>query len=333
MIEKTLTQKQLVSFIKKVAKSNTIPIIDNHFLVKDGKMIFTNLDNTVIFPTDLEDGIYITIGNDFVKVDEGVDDFPSVPEIEKNLLRVDISELKSFFKQALSFSGKDELRPVLTGIHLFSDGDKVIIEATDAYIAFRKALEIKTEPFDIILNPGQVLFSLYNKSNNNLFLEIEKTDTTNSILSNGEYEVIGRNIDGKYPMVKNAFSIEQKQSWIVDKKVFQAAIKEVEPYSHQGTKALSIFPDYENNKLIISAEDIDRKVEKSVSVATTFNDNPFSVDLDETTLIMPILFANEALYGLNSKLLTTVLNNIDSVDVVIGVTARNRALTIERTNK
>lgn len=66
-------------------------------------------------------------------------------------------ELERALTQLANFVAKTETRPALTGIHTVFDGEKLIMEACDSYVASTFELSVEDvqgeEPFDVIIKP------------------------------------------------------------------------------------------------------------------------------------------------------------------------------------
>jgi len=208
------TKEQLKMFKAVILTSNTIPILD-YVAVEDGRAKASRLDvNVSVAVKGFSDGMYEIINNypsRVVDAPEGhytptLDDFVRFPKIEKAIgaITVNRNELEDALYNASRFAGKDELRPVMMGMHLFTDGDKVVYEATDAHKIVRRELKsAKTgtrENIDVIIEHPKILHTIISNSECG---DVDiRMDEKNTEFTCGDTHVIVRNTEARYPNVK-----------------------------------------------------------------------------------------------------------------------------------
>lgn len=70
------------------------------------------------------------------------------------MLELNKSTLEAALKQMKNYVSASYAKPVLNLIHMFTDGDKVVLEATDSYIAMKVEIRAENpEPLDITFEP------------------------------------------------------------------------------------------------------------------------------------------------------------------------------------
>ncbi|MBF7147018.1 DNA polymerase III subunit beta [Bacillus toyonensis] len=131
-------------------------------------------------------------------------EFPNVPLIEDHAeIQVETEQLIEVFKQTVFAVAKNESRPVLTGVHIELDHNKLICAATDSHrLAIRETL-ISSDAKANCIVPSATISELLKLMNSHTeFVYIYLSDS-HVIFTFGTTTLYSRLIEGKYPNISN----------------------------------------------------------------------------------------------------------------------------------
>ncbi|MEB9507033.1 DNA polymerase III subunit beta [Bacillus anthracis] len=129
-------------------------------------------------------------------------EFPNVPQIDDYTeIQIETKQLIDAFKQTVFAVAKNESRPVLTGVHIELDHNKLICAATDSHrLAIRETL-ISTNMKANCIVPSATINELLKLMNSNLeFVSIYLSES-HIIFTFGTTTLYSRLIEGKYPNI------------------------------------------------------------------------------------------------------------------------------------
>ncbi len=133
-----------------------------------------------------------------------VNEFPNVPQIDDHAeIQIETQQLIDAFKQTVFAVAKNESRPVLTGVHIELDHNKLICAATDSHrLAIRETL-ISTNVKANCIVPSATINELLKLMNSNLeFVSIYLSES-HIIFTFGTTTLYSRLIEGKYPNISS----------------------------------------------------------------------------------------------------------------------------------
>ncbi|HHB2166312.1 TPA: DNA polymerase III subunit beta [Bacillus cereus] len=131
-----------------------------------------------------------------------VNEFPNVPQIDDHTeIQIETKQLIDAVKQTVFAVAKNESRPVLTGVHIELDHNKLICAATDSHrLAIRETL-ISTNMKANCIVPSATINELLKLMNSNLeFVSIYLSES-HIIFTFGTTTLYSRLIEGKYPNI------------------------------------------------------------------------------------------------------------------------------------
>ncbi|HDR7967734.1 DNA polymerase III subunit beta [Bacillus pacificus] len=131
-------------------------------------------------------------------------EFPNVPQIDDHAeIQIETKQLIDAFKQTVFAVAKNESRPVLTGVHIELDYNKLICAATDSHrLAIRETL-ISTNMKANCIVPSATINELLKLMNSNLeFVSIYLSES-HIIFTFGTTTLYSRLIEGKYPNISS----------------------------------------------------------------------------------------------------------------------------------
>jgi DNA polymerase III subunit beta len=132
-----------------------------------------------------------------------VEDFPRLPELDTlQTFRVEREPLLDTIGRVSRSASRDESRPVLTGILVRFEGDKLVMAATDSYRLSVKEtkLEAAAEPLEAII-PARALGELSRIAGAGETVELGVHENQVAFLSDGVL-LTTRRIDGQFPNYK-----------------------------------------------------------------------------------------------------------------------------------
>ncbi len=184
------------------------------------------------------------------------DDFPLIPQIEKNnSVLVPGQVLKKALDQVIFAASTNQTQPEIAGIML-SVGKELKIVATDRYrLAEKKiVLEKPVENENNVILP-QKTASEISRIIGNQQEGVEIVINQNQIyFSVGQAQVISRLVDGQYPDYQQIIPTEFKVNLQTEKKLLVSALKAGGIFSQAGS---SVVFGYKDGKIQLSSESAD----------------------------------------------------------------------------
>ncbi len=339
--------KQLQAVSGVLNSSNTLPILDNFlFEIKKGQLTISAsdlettmttglnveskdegnvaipakllLDTLKTFPEQpltfsIDKSKYgIEISSDYGKYKlsgYNGDEFPKLPSMESaSSIELKSNVLAAAINKTIFATGNDELRPVMSGIFCQLSSDNITFVSTDAHKLVRyqrtDAKSKSSASFILPKKPMNLLKNILGTVDTDVKIDYNKN---NASFSFGTTNVICRLIDGRYPNYDAVIPKENPNKLIVDRTVFLNSIKRVSIFSNKSTHQIRL--KISGSELNISAEDLDFSNEANERLTCQYS--------GEDTEI-----------GFNSKFVVEMLANIESDEVIVEMSAPNRAALI-----
>ena len=193
----------------------------------------------------------------------------------------------------------------MSGIFFELHKDNVTFVATDAHKLVRyRRNDVKADKaasFILPKKPATLLKSLLSSSKGDVI--VEYTDT-NAHFEFENVTLVCRLIDGKYPNYDAVIPKENPNKVTVDRNGILASIKRVSIFSNKTTHQVRL--KIAGNEMHISAEDLDFSNEANERLACSHDGDDIEI-------------------GFNSRFLIEMLSNIESENVVLEMSAPNRA--------
>ncbi|CAM4256748.1 DNA polymerase III subunit beta [Bacillus paramycoides] len=146
-------------------------------------------------------------------------EFPNVPYIDEQAeIQVETEKLIEAFKQTSFAAAKNESRPVLTGVHIVFDHNKLVCAATDSHrLALREILISSHSKANCII-PSSTISELLKLMNNNSNLVYIYLSESHIIFKFGTITLYSRLIEGKYPNISSLIPNEFQTVINIDRK-------------------------------------------------------------------------------------------------------------------
>lgn len=337
--------KQLQAISGVLNSSNTLPILDNFlFEIKDGQLVVSasDLETTMTTTIELEKsesdgnvavpakllldtlktfpdqplgfsvdtkswGIEISSDNGKYKLSgQNGEEFPKIPSIENpSTLELDNNALFTAINKTIFATGNDELRPVMSGVFFQLSEEDITFVATDAHKLVRyKRSDVKSEKAASFIMPKKPLNLLKSlSSNGENKVSIQYSDI-NAYFKVNNVELVCRLIDGKYPNYEAVIPKENPNVMTIDRLSLLASIKRVSIFSNKTTHQVRL--KITGSELNISAEDLDFSNEAAERLTCQYAGEDIEI-------------------GFNSRFIIEMLNNMDTENVRLEMSAPNRA--------
>lgn len=188
---------------------------------------------------------------------KGIDaeEFPPIPEPDLSSgIPLNVENFKEMIQQVAFAASTDEARPVLTGVHLTSDGDRINMAATDGFrISIRSAIlaEPPQRKLDAII-PARAMSELARLATdgNETMLMAFPSERGQVIFHLRDIELVSQLIDGNFPDYKAIIPQTFKTRTVLSTAGLLKACKQAEIIAREGTNVarLDIQPEQEGQK-------------------------------------------------------------------------------------
>lgn len=344
--------KQLVQLNGVINSSNTLPILDNFYfeIGKDEILISasdleTTVSSKVEAKSDSEGKVCIPAKmlvdalksfpdqplsfsvntSDFsieISSDLGKyklngyngEEFPKSPVIEgASSVTVSSDILARAIVKTIFATGNDDLRPIMSGIYFDFKEDGLTFVATDAHklVRYRRsdAKASTASNFVVPKKPLNLLKSILSSSTEDVAITYNEN---NAHFNLGDSTVICRLIDGNYPNYEAVIPKENPNKLVISRSALQNSIKRVSIFANKTTHQVRL--KIAGNELSIFAEDLDFSNEAQEKLSCQYTGEDMEI-------------------GFNSRFLNEMLNNLDSDEVEIELSAPSRAGILLPVNK
>jgi DNA polymerase-3 subunit beta len=234
------------------------------------------------------------------------DEYPRTPMLEDTTaLQLDSMMLSKAINKTLFATGNDELRIVLSGVFCELSPDDITFVATDAHKLVRyKRSDARSNDSASFILPKKPLNLLKNIITGQEVAVAIEYNRTNAFFSFGNVHLICRLIDGKYPNYDAVIPKENPNRLTIDRHALLTTIRRVSIFANQSTHQIRF--KVSGQELMLSAEDIDFSNEARERLSCSYEGDDMEI-------------------GFNSKFLLEMLNNIDTDEVRLEMSAPNRA--------
>jgi len=346
IISSTALLRSLQKISGVLSTSNTLPILEDFlFELKEGKLKITASDLETTISVELEvdkfenEGIVaipakmlldimktfpeipvtisVNMENQGVEIFAGEgkyklighksDEFPQIPVLD-NTTKIDISgaQLVDAFNKTLFATGNDELRPVMSGVLCELNPENITFVATDAHKLVRyRRHDLKSEKSASFILPKKPLNHLKNiiPDDNDAEVKLEYNES-NAVIVFDNITLICRLIEGKYPNYEAVIPQQNPFKLSVARKSLLNALKRVSIFGSKSTHQVRF--KVSGKELVLSAEDIDYSSEARERLTCSYEGEDIEI-------------------GFNSKFMLDMLATLDNENIIIEMSAPNRA--------
>jgi DNA polymerase-3 subunit beta len=252
--------------------------------------------------------IEITTGEGRYKmVGHKSDEFPQVPVItEPSVWDIPADVLACGFEKTIFATGSDEIRPIMTGVFMAMSDTCLTFVATDAHKLVRyRRMDVKSDAAASFIVPKKPINQLKNilagRADEPVHVEF---NNTNASFTFGEYKLICRLIEGRYPNYEAVIPTTNPNKLVVDRQLLNAAIKRVAIFSSKATHQIRF--KITGQELVLTAEDLDYSNEAKERLTCNYSGEDMEI-------------------GFSSKFFQEMLANLSQTEIQLEMSAPNRA--------
>ncbi len=235
------------------------------------------------------------------------DEFPQLPAMtDTSTWEIPADVLAKGFEKTVFATGVDEIRPIMSGVLMEMNENFLTFVATDAHKLVRyRRMDVKSDMVASFIMPKKPINQLKNilatLADEPVRIEFNKT---NASFVFGDYVLICRLIEGRYPNYDAVIPKNNPNQLTIDRQTFLSAIRRVAVFSSKATHQVRF--RIAGQELTLTAEDIDYYNEAKERLTCSYQGDDMEI-------------------GFNSRFLQEMLANFDSEMVKIEMSAPNRA--------
>jgi DNA polymerase-3 subunit beta len=232
--------------------------------------------------------------------------YPAVQPLSEDhhTLTLDADLLESGVSKTIFATADDELRPVMNGIYINIEPEKVTFVGTDAHKLVRYSANVasgQSASFILPKKPANLLKTTLAKETGDIAAEF---DTKNVVFHIGSYTMVCRLIEGNYPNYNAVIPVANPNRVLVDRIELLNGIRRVAVCSNQATNLIKL--EIKANHIDLLAQDLDFSVSARESVSASYEGGDITI-------------------GFKSTFLVEILANIETPTVVIELADSTRA--------
>ena len=232
--------------------------------------------------------------------------YPQTHELsaEKREVSLDVDVLVNGINKTIFATADDELRPVMNGVYFDFSTESLTFVATDAHKLVKYNAENSsdiTSSFILPKKPANLLKALLAKEEEPVNVTFDAKNVTFELKN---FKLVCRLIEGNYPNYNAVIPTANPNKVLIDRVEFVNGIKRVAVCSNPSTNLIRM--DIANNKVNLTAQDIDFSVSANETLSCSYEGQPMSI-------------------GFKSTFLVEILSNIETPTVVIELADATRA--------
>lgn len=172
-----------------------------------------------------------------------VEEFPLIPSIDTTSFKISSRVLRDALNLVNFAAALDEARPVLSGVYMNVDGDKLTLAATDSYRLAEKVIKLDkkvTDKYEIII-PARALIELA-RTLADFDEDIKVCINDNQILfAATEVEFTSRLIEGNFPNYKQIIPENNDTKAVVKASDLASILKVASLFARENANSVNIF--------------------------------------------------------------------------------------------
>ena len=235
------------------------------------------------------------------------DEFPQIPVMEDtSVWEIPADVLARGFEKTVFATGNDEIRPIMSGVLMEMKENSMTFVATDAHKLVRyRRTDLRSDVQASFIMPKKPINQLKNilGSLGDEPVKIE-FNRTNASYVFGDYKLVCRLIEGHYPNYEAVIPAKNPNQLVIDRQLFLSAIRRVAVFSSKATHQVRF--KIAGQEILLTAEDIDFYNEAKERLACSYTGDDIEI-------------------GFNSRFFQEMLNNLDTEEVKLEMSAPNRA--------
>lgn len=237
---------------------------------------------------------------------ENATDFPKVPTVSNDFSAEISSEVMSrAVNNTIFATSNDELRPAMTGVYVNLGEKNTTFVATDGHRLVRyRRNDITSDNGNAIIIPRKALNLLKaTLPSENMPVSID-FNMSNAYFKFGNIKMICRLIDERYPDYENVIPSNNNIKMTIGRTDLLSALRRISIYANKTTHQVRL--KITGSELQISAEDLDFSNEANERLSCEHEGEDIEI-------------------GFNAKFIIEMLNNIDTDQIKLTMSAPNKA--------
>lgn len=239
------------------------------------------------------------------------DEFPQIEELEDAaVVDMPADVLISAINRSLFAAGNDDLRPVMSGLFFEFYPESIRFVATDAHRLVRYArTDVQANESAQFIVPKKPLNLLKNAASHSETVRL-KYNESNVRFEFDDTIILCRLIEGKYPNYEAVIPKENPNRMVINRLDFLQSIRRASIFANKTTHQVRL--RIAGSELNVSAEDLDFSNEANERLTCSYQGEDMEI-------------------AFSSKFLIDMLNNLNSTEISLEMSAPNRAGIIRPT--
>jgi len=237
---------------------------------------------------------------------ENATDFPKIPEVEDTYdVSIPSDVLGNAVSNTLFATSTDELRPAMTGVYVSMNDESSTFVATDGHRLIRYLrTDVSSANKSSLIIPRKALSLLKSALPTETMPVTVQFNVSNVFFKFNNIQLICRLIDERYPDYENVIPQNNDNEMTINRLELLSSLKRIAIYANKTTHQVRL--KISGNELHISAEDLDFSNEANEKLTCEHEGEDIEI-------------------GFNARFLIEMLNNLDSDEVILKLSAPNRA--------
>ena len=242
------------------------------------------------------------------------DDFPVMPAISDGTKwKIQTKVFKKALQQVAFAASSDESRPVLTGIYIHTEKDKLYLASTDSYRLAEKDLGKNSNQVSILVPASAMNDLLRVLGDDESEIEVIHNDQQ-ALFKTGDIELVTRLIDGQYPDYQKLIPSSFSNTATLKKVDLTNVAKVSSLFARESAGSVTIELNSDSNQLEIKS--IASQLGENTATADAKIKGGDSITLNSKFLIdaLGVIEGETVTFGFNGKLEPTILYSPDNKD-------------------
>lgn len=246
------------------------------------------------------------------------EEFPLIPEIKsKPVLTLDINGFRDALAQVVIAASLDEARPVLSGVHLFTNDKQLVMVATDSYRLAEKKLKLADKPAEKVsmIVPARTMQELGR-------ILAEATGELQVFLSDNQVmfqadniELTSRLIEGQFPNYQQIIPEDTETGIEIDTAEFSRITKVANLFARENAGGVKLEIKAGGKVQVVSAASQVGENTSSADCITLGGDGEISLNARYLSEALGVVKAPQVQFSISGKLNPCVIRPLEKEQV------------------
>ncbi len=237
---------------------------------------------------------------------ENATDFPKIPTVSDGYsVNISSDVLSQAINNTIFATSNDELRPAMTGVYVNLSETNTTFVATDSHRLIRyRRVDVAADQGHTMIIPRKALTLLKTtlpSENTNVNMEF---NASNAFFNFNNIKMICRLIDERFPDYENVIPVDNNNTIGINKEELLSSLRRIAIYANKTTHQVRL--KVTGSELMVSAEDLDFSNEANERLSCEHDGEDIEI-------------------GFNAKFLIEMLNNLDTDELSLNLSAPNKA--------